>query len=132
MIFHPYWKLRFINRKNKPFFWSRGSTMGLVLTTRCQLKCSICQMFIPTGKRPQYDECTLIDLPEQRYHYPIDNRKPLLFYCEHKTECKFQSNRFHRGMMWGCVETYSEKSWLDFHKNCCGGKLIQVYEEKEV
>ena len=58
-MFQLYWKTYFRNRRNKPFLWSRGAEMAIVLTTRCPFHCDYCQMFIATGKAPKYQESTV-------------------------------------------------------------------------
>ena len=58
-IFKMFWKTYFRNRMNKPFLWSLGSEVAMVLTTRCPFKCAYCQMFIATGEAPRFTECTV-------------------------------------------------------------------------
>jgi Radical SAM superfamily len=69
-MFKMYWKTIFLSRKNKPFFWSRGSQTAIILTTRCPFHCEYCQMFIADGESPKYNECTLDEWKKFVENYP--------------------------------------------------------------
>jgi organic radical activating enzyme len=67
---HAYWNTRFIARKNKPFLWSRGSAVVLVITTRCVFKCQYCPALKLTGEHPIYDECNVSEWKKFISEYP--------------------------------------------------------------
>jgi organic radical activating enzyme len=67
---HFYWNTRFVNSQNKKHFWSSGSAVVLVLTTRCPFRCSYCPMYIPNGEQPKYDECSLDEWKKYISEYP--------------------------------------------------------------
>jgi organic radical activating enzyme len=53
-----YWKTLFINKK-KGHALSRGADIVLVLTTKCNLHCDYCPMFLDNDKYPKFDECSI-------------------------------------------------------------------------
>jgi len=53
-----YWNTLRVNKKQGNVL-SRGADIVLVLTTRCNLHCDYCPMFLDSPKYPKFDECTI-------------------------------------------------------------------------
>jgi organic radical activating enzyme len=65
-----YWKLHFISPKQKKYFWTRGIAVVAVLTTRCNLHCPNCPMFLHSQTLPPSKESTLEQWKEFFTNFP--------------------------------------------------------------
>lgn len=70
MNFKMYWKTRFISPKRKDTFFSKGIAIVVVLTTRCNLHCPQCPMFLHGDTPPPSKESTLAEWKEFFLNFP--------------------------------------------------------------
>jgi uncharacterized radical SAM superfamily Fe-S cluster-containing enzyme len=68
-----YGKTLFLKRL---FHLRRGVSLTMVVTTRCNLHCDYCPMFLENSKYPKYDECSFDEWEKWFKRYP-ENEAPI-------------------------------------------------------
>lgn len=73
-----YWNTLRLNRKNftdqgakrKNRWWHKGTELAVILTTKCNLHCDYCPMFLTDNKYPRFNDCTLEEWKDYFEKYP--------------------------------------------------------------
>lgn len=68
-IIRLYWNTLRVHKKTGKWF-SKGTDIVCVLTTKCNLHCNYCPMFLTDPKYPRFDVCTLDEWKEFFENYP--------------------------------------------------------------
>ena len=60
----------FVNESPKHKWWHKGLRLTMIITTRCNLHCDYCPMFLTDSKYPKYKESTLEEWKNYFTYFP--------------------------------------------------------------